>query len=758
MQTETISGTVAVVHFLNPDSPWMAGKIKLAKGGTFGFAGAVAANVGDSVELAGKWGMHPKFGKQFEAASGVVQIDESPEALIHLLASNEAFKGIGPARAKKIVEQALMISDDGEVASALIAYPKEIADRACVDIEIVTSASRIWAERKGHFDALAQLTDQGWTSAQGTKILKRFGEGAVAIVRANPYALIGKVERFGFRTVDAIAQKMGISSTAPIRLTAGIGFCLDRIADNGSTWTTKEALTAEANQELRPDTLDAEDLIGESIEDMIATGLIVEGETPDGTPFLADLHLATKEAEVFDQLLEGMGDDNARRPVSFAGARATAALTTLNTGQASAVQGFASRRVSVLSGGAGVGKTYTMNAICEIAEESGLRVALAAPTGKAARKLESATQRTAKTIHRLLEPQPDMNGGFGFTRGRNNPVEFDLVVIDEVSMVDIKLMHSLLAALPAGCRLLLVGDHNQIPSVGAGAILRDLLASKARYPAAVNVLTQVVRQAGTLALNTTSILDGVISPESSAVWGIERTEPGHEAGTPGLIAALVESLVTSPHPLEPFGRVLDFAWDIQVLAPMRKGPCGVWALNVELQRLRQRLLGNPPPEATPDGRSPKPLMGDRIIWTQNDYELGLMNGTQAMVIGLPKGGAMKIRTEDGTEVLVPSGKRKHIEVAYAMTIHKSQGSEWPLVVMVASAKHWIMHDRNLLYTGASRAAESLAIVGDRMGMANFAKAQRSEKRQTLGAFAAAGWSFEAQGVVAVEPCNTRAER
>lgn len=745
-QTETISGTIAVVHFLNPDSPWMAGKIKIAKGTVVGFAGAVAANVGDTVELAGKWAMHPKFGKQFEAASGVVQVDESPEALIHLLASNEAFKGIGPARAKKIVEQALMLSRDGEVASALIAYPQEIAERACVDIGIVEEASRIWAARKGHFDALAQLTDHGWTSAQGTKIIKRFGEGAPAIVRANPYALIGKVERFGFRTVDAVALKLGISKTAPMRLMAGVGFCLDRIANNGSTWTTKEGLTAEANQELRPDTLDAEDLIGEAIEDMIATGLIVEGKTPRGTPFLADTQLAQKEAQVFDKLLNGTQSAEGGRPISFAGARAMRAIKTLNEGQALAVHGFASRRTSVLSGGAGVGKTYTMNAICEIAEENGLRVALAAPTGKAARKLEHATQREAKTIHRLLEPMPDMNGGFAFTRGRSNPVEFDLVVIDEVSMVDVKLMHSLLAALPPSCRLLLVGDHNQIPSVGPGAILRDLLASRTRYPAAVNVLTHVVRQAGTLALNTTTILDGVISPESSAVWGVERTEPGHEAGTPGLIAALVESLVTSPTPLEPFGRVLDFAWDIQVLAPMRKGPCGVWALNVELQRLRQRLLGNPPPEHTPEGRSPKPLMGDRVIWTQNDYELGLMNGTQASVIGLPKGGAMRIRTEDGTEVLVPSGKRKHIDVAYAMTIHKSQGSEWPLVVLVASSKHWIMHDRNLLYTGASRASESLAIVGDQIGMRNFAKAQRSESRQTLGAFAAAGWSFEAQGV------------
>ena len=203
---------------------------------------------------------------------------------------------------------------------------------------------------------------------------------------------------------------------------------------------------------------------------------------------------------------------------------------------------------------------------------------------------------------------------------------------------------------------------------------------------------------------------------------------------------LVESLVTSPEPLQPFARHLDLVWDIQVLSPMRKGPLGTWALNIHLQKLRQRLLGNAPPEETPDGRGPKPLVGDKVLWTKNDNELDLSNGTQALVRSFGKGGSMVIQTEDGRDVTIPGKKRVNVEVAYAMTIHKSQGSEWPFVMAVVSSSHFIMHDRNLLYTALSRASESVTILGDVAGMRSFAKSLRSESRQTLGSFAVHGWA------------------
>jgi exodeoxyribonuclease V alpha subunit len=222
-------------------------------------------------------------------------------------------------------------------------------------------------------------------------------------------------------------------------------------------------------------------------------------------------------------------------------------------------------------------------------------------------------------------------------------------------------------------------------------------------------------------------------------WQLHHVERGHEDGCAALAATIVDMIVTAPEPLQPFGRELSFDWDVQVLAPMRKGPMGTYALNVHLQRLRVRLLGNPDPDPTEENKPPRPLVGDRVIWTKNDYELDLYNGTQAIVLGFAKGGAMELFTEDGREVTIPAAKRIHAEVSYAMTIHKSQGSEWPFVLLVASSAHWHMHDRNLLYTGASRASESLMILGDRPGLAHFAAERKSEARQTFGAFLMHGW-------------------
>tara|TARA_R110000822_G_scaffold120633_3_gene254137 strand:- start:691 stop:2922 length:2232 start_codon:yes stop_codon:yes gene_type:complete len=726
----TYSGTVRRVFFSNPDSPAMAGVLYLDDcGEEIRFAGKCAADVGDKLELVGEWTKHPKFGDQFTAETGLVRMDESPDALVHLLATHKDFEGLGPVRARKVVDAALAFSDDGEIASSLISYPADIAEQAGVPVEIVRSAASVWAERKTYFDALALLCDQGWSSAQATRIVTKLGDNAPALVSGDPYFLIGKIPRFGFRTVDTVARKMGVASTDPMRLAAGVAYCLDRIADNGNTWTSREALLDEAVEELRPDTLDGEDRIRDTIGTMIEGGLIFLDHSPTGNEVVADAKLAKVELFVFDALLEGLG--SVTEPLDLTGDRAREVVPTLNQGQGEALAGFSQRRTAVISGGAGVGKTYTMRAICELAEENRIRVALCAPTGKAARKLEHATGREASTIHRLLEPIFE-DGEFSFTRNANNKLKVGLVVVDEVSMVDVRLMRSLLVALPSSCRLLLVGDHHQIPSVGPGAILRDLLAAQTHYPDAVHVLTEIVRQAGILARNTTALLDGVVVYEPDSAWGIESNDKVN-------IATMVEALVTAPEPLEPFGRPLDFAWDVQVLAPMRKGPLGTWALNVQLQKLRQRLLGNAPPESTPEGKAPKPLVGDRVIWTRNDYELDLFNGTQAMVLELMKGGAMKIFTEDGREVVIPTGKRINVEVAYAMTIHKSQGSEWPLVILVTSSAHWIMHDRNLLYTGASRASESLTIIGDKAGLRHFAAEQKSKHRQTFGGFFVHGW-------------------
>ena len=738
----TVRGHVSRIFFCNPESPAMAGVLDPVGGGApVRFAGKCAAKEGDLLEVVGEWTEHPRFGRQITVETGLVKLDESPDALAHLLATDKRFKGLGPVKARRVVEAALSLSEDGEIGSALEDYPNEIAAQANVSLEIVQNAAGIWGEKRSHFDAIAALIAQGWTNGQAQTIVHFLGEEAAPLVAADPYSLITKIPRFGFRTVDTVALQMGVEFTSPLRLAAGIGYCLDRIADDGNTWTTRESLLDIAISELRPDTLDAEDRIFEALDDLVSRGIIVKSTAPTGHEIVADARIARTEIEVFDWLLEGMSTE--APALDYGGSEESRDLLfgTLNPGQVAAVYGVGGHRVTVLAGGAGVGKTFTMKAVCRIAEQTGLKISLCAPTGKAARKLEHSTGRKAKTVHRLLEPTFDeRTGRFQFRRNAGNPLETDLIVVDEVSMVDVRLMWSLIQAIPESARLLLVGDHNQIPSVGPGAILRDLLAAKERAPDSVHILTDIVRQAGELARNTSAILNGIVAPGESKAWQLRSITRGNEEGSPALVARTIEYVTTTPD-LAPFDRQIGLEWDVQVLSPQKKGPVGVFALNTEIQKLRQRLLGNAPPEPTEPNRSPRPLPGDRVIWTTNDYELQLFNGTQAILVAVKKG-ALELFTEDGREVTIPPAKRKNVEVAYALTIHRSQGSEWPFVILMASSKHWNMHDRNLLYTGASRASEALMVFGDRAGMNHFATERRSVKRQTFGQMLVTGWSMD----------------
>lgn len=740
MTTETLKGKVSRTFRVIHDRPWMAGILKLEDGGDVRFSGKCAADVGDKLEIVGAWFEDPQYGPQFKAESGQLQMDETPEALIHLLANGKEFKGLGPVRAEKIVECAQALAEGQELSTVLLSHASEIARITGVQQAIIEDAGTVWASRRNYFNALALLGTQGWSSAQSQRIVNEFGEGAPRMVEKDPYFLIGKLDRFGFRTVDAVALKMGIESCDPDRISAGIAYCLDLIENEGSTWTTRESLIYKVLAELRPDSLEAEALVGGLIQLLIDRGQIHEDRSPLGAEILSDAAIVRIEAALFDSLVGGLKDDSLP-PLKLDGDRSAAIVDSLNPGQLIAVRGFSSRRFGTVSGGAGTGKTYTMRAICEVAEENGLDVLLCAPTGKAARRLAHSTGRPASTIHKLLEPEPNHDGGgFTFTRNRERPLTAGLVIVDEVSMISVTLAADLLKALGSRCRLLFVGDHHQIPSVGSGAVLRDILAASNRYPEAVHVLTDIVRQAGILARNTTSILDGVVVNETNPAWGIMPIERGHEISAAAKVSELVEFVVMAPDALQPFGRLLDLSWDVQVLAPMRKGTLGTYALNAELQKLRQRLLGNAPPKPVDPDKPPRPMVGDRTIWTQNDYDLDLMNGTQMIVTELIKGGAVEVFTEDGREVTIPPAKSGMMEVAYAMTIHKAQGSEWPFVILCAASSHRYMHDRHLLYTGASRASESLTICGDMVGLRRFAQENRSQRRQTFGGFMVHNWS------------------
>jgi exodeoxyribonuclease V alpha subunit len=733
--SDTIKGTVRRIFFPRagePHSGWMAGKVEVDGEGLVSFAGNVHAGIGDVVELVGSWETG-KYGRQFKADSGSVSMDESTEGLEELLAKGSEFKGVGPARARKIVRAVLEVANGASMSETLIEHPAAIAERADVPLAIVEAAAKAWEEKRELFEVLEVLVGMGWTRSQASNIHAELGAAGVVQSRENPYALIGRVPRLGFRTVDSVALANGIGKNSPERIRAGIAFCLDEISSQGHTYTDRAALVDEIRHQLQPDSLRFDELLEVELAGLVEEGIVHSGATPLGAPLIALDAWRSRELHAFAFLLEGMTTE--LEPLSLEGVEA---VESLNREQRAAVEGFSRRRVSVITGGAGVGKTYTMRSIVDVAEANGLKVALGAPTGKASKRLSQATERQALTIHKLLEPvMVKRTGKFKFTRHAGNPLEVDLVVIDEASMIDVKLMSQLVAAIQDGARLLLVGDHNQIPSVGPGAILRDLLAAERAFPDSIHVLRTVVRQAGVLARNTNAVLAGTVPGDPSAPWRVVEYAKEQVEGGPDLIARMVDKFTHTTHDF--FGRQLDPLWDVQVLAPQHKGPIGVHAINAELQRWRARMLGNDaPPVAEPD-KPVRPMVGDRVLFTRNNYELDLMNGTQAVVlVEKVKGGGMVIVTDDGREVEIPSDQRQYVVTAWAMSFHKAQGSEWPAVIVVASSSHWHMHDRNLLYTGTSRASEAVRIVGDRAGMRHFAEYQRSEKRQTFGAFLTRG--------------------
>lgn len=728
MTIETISGRVTRVFFCNPDSPFSAGKFRRDDDGTeISFGGAIAAEVGQAYTLTGSWTHHTKYGLQFAVQGAMPIFKEDRASLIDFLAESPDFKGIGPARARKLVDAAAKINSD--FVAALLADPKGLAEAAGIQPDVVEAIAETWAGRREEYEGLVVLTSWGLSHAKAASLLARHGTSIISSVSANPYCLIGLLSRFGFRSADEVARKMGVRSDDSRRLEAGLIYCMEKVTDGGNTLIDAGDFAALCETEMRPDSMRAKALIAEQIEIALDNETLVEVAANGVHGRLIGLRDTVEdEREVFEVLRARMAET---REFDIREDLPGATLDALNAGQRAALEGALSRGASIITGGAGTGKTFTLRAALSQFSDAGLVVALCAPTGKAAQRIEDVTGREAKTIHRTLEAAFDEQHGRGFyfRLAEHDPIDADVVVVDEVSMVDVRLMRALLRAVAPKARLILLGDHHQIPSVGPGAILRDLI-EKERNSGAVFVLTDVVRQAGHLATATNAILRGEVDRQVSPAWGILNTDRNN--GTEPATMARETHAAIAESGMDLFGRETDPLLDIQILAPMRKGQAGTYALNAEMQCVRQRALGNPPPPPVEKDKPSRPLPGDRIVWTVNDPDLGVFNGSQGIITAKLGGGAWRILFDDGREIEVPSGRGSSFELAYAMTIHKSQGSEWPAVILIASSQHSFMHDRNLFYTGASRASKTLTIIGDDHGIRNFARAEKSAARLTFG--------------------------
>jgi exodeoxyribonuclease V alpha subunit len=725
-------------------------------GRLFKFAGSVYAGVGDEVILEGKWVNDPKWGWQFKVAG--FQYDASPtrDGLITFLAKDKRFKGIGEARAKKIVEGIESLGDDFE--SVLQEVPEDqIAIAAGLQPQLVATLKKVWFERVEMNRVMAELAVYDVTPGQAQRLFEDFGPSVIAIVQRDPYWLIGKVRGFGFKTVDAIALRTGIAHNHPSRLREGIYWLLSEAANReGHTHVTKGELIHDAVELLqleRDD--DMESFVGVA-KDLISKGDLIQAKLSDGGVGIWDARMHACEREVA-QIITTNGQrrhhvlfrEGADRRQEWTREDIETEFPDLVRKQAMAVKAAANWHLSVMSGGAGVGKTYTVDAICRLFEMHGVdNIALCAPTGKAAKRMEESMSRPAQTMHMLLGPkfEKDSDGvaRFTFQHGPGNPLTAELIVVDEVSMVDVRLFRHFFSAIDFDkTAVVLVGDHNQLPPVGPGAVLRDLVKKETLCP--ITILDEVHRQAGELKENVMAVLGGEISRgHAKAESNGGPLSPWYVVNNfvaPSQIAGFVEYLVAhrfaqytrevmGPDGLEE--RPIDPIWDVQFLTPMHKGDIGTKALNRAIQRIHQARYGVEVPPPKRENERHKILLHDKVICTKNNYRVNVMNGAMGRVVGVsPEDNEVVVDFEGSGEKTMKGEDVFDLELAYAMTVHKSQGSEYPVVVVVCSKAHYIMHHRGLLYTAVSRARQCAMIVGDNTAIHNCAKKVKTDRRRTM---------------------------
>ena len=717
MTTEraSIRGIVETVFYSGPT--FSAGRLRAADGALVTFAGKVFVKANDAVRLEGEWATHPKYGRQFAVEALGYDLEMDPDGLANFLANHLDVKGIGPAKARLIADHFGTRFD-----AAIRTRPETVAAAAKVPVESILSLQQIWIADSTFNAAMTYLSRFRLTHYQVKTLVDHFGSQVVPILESDPYVLMRENPGFGFKKVDKIARKMGTPKDLPSRIRAGIQYCVLDALDDGDCWVEYEDLLDRANTLLVMDTLDSRDVIEGHLEALIAEGQVVS--QPFERLVVADQEIHRMERDLADVLATA----HRRSPHAVTDLEGLLDVegALLNREQREAVRNALTYSISLMTGGAGSGKTYAVSTITTIANRLEKSVVLAAPTGKATKRLEQVVGHDASTIHRLLG-----FNGHTYSRDALNPIEADILVVDEVSMVDVPLAWRLFQAIDrAKTAVVLVGDHNQLPPVGPGNVLRDLVKSRA-IPTIV--LTQIIRQAGVLKENSTAVLSGEVRPTAEVKNGVRRpwyvidkfTDTGD---VQRMLLVLFEEVLQ-----ERLG--YDLVRDIQVLTPTHRGPLGTVELNAELQRLLQKkLFGLDVPDVE-HGHRPRLYPGDKVIQTKSDYELGMMNGAMGVVLDVEKNGRLTVDF-DGPPVEIEAGSdaASNVQLAYATSIHKVQGSEFPCAVVIAHKSHSFMHHRNLLYTAVTRAKESVILLGDRWGIENCAAKRQVDRRNTFLSF------------------------
>jgi len=707
---ESLSGLIERVTYSNEDSGFSVLKVKAKEHRDLvtvvGSLPSVSA--GEWLNAQGRWVQDREFGLQFRAEMLTSTPPTTKEGIEKYLGSGMV-KGIGPVYAKKLVDKF------GEGVFDVI--EKESARLEDVDGIGPKRRKRIkeaWEEQKVIRDIMLFLHSNGVSTSRAVRIYKTYGEDAIEKVRSDPYRLAKDIHGIGFKTADQIAQKMGVPVDSLIRACAGLSHVLIEATGDGHCALPVELLKDEAGKLL----LVEDKIVTEALERTLASNDLVK-ETINGQELIFLPHLKRAEEIIAGRIRSLAGSPSAFPAIDFEKAVVWCQQKTgkvLAPSQRDALKLALSSRALVITGGPGVGKTTLVNAILLILRAKKVRCLLCAPTGRAAKRLFEATGVEAKTIHRLLEVQP-ATGRFG--RNEANPLDCDVLSVDEVSMVDVVLMANLLRALPPKASLLLVGDIDQLPSVGPGMVLGHVIESKV---VPVVRLTEVFRQAAHSRIITNShrINDGRM-PEvpakgaESDFFFIERAEPDQIADT---LVEMTKTRIPSKFRFDPIR-------DIQVLCPMNRGSLGVRELNVRLQNELNPARAD---ELVVEKFGWQFRPRDKVIQTENDYDKDVFNGDIGQVVKIdPLEREVTIRF-DQREVVYDFGELDEISLAYAITIHKSQGSEFPAVVIPLAMQQYLLLQRNLVYTGMTRGKKLVILIGQKKALAMAVRNNRTENR------------------------------
>jgi exodeoxyribonuclease V alpha subunit len=668
-----------------------------------GHAASIAA--GEWVQMSGTWMNDRTHGLQFKAAFLKASPPTTLEGIEKYLGSG-MIRGIGPVYATKLVR-----AFGAAVFELIEQEPDRLREVTGIGPKRAARIIAGWAEQKVIREIMLFLHANGVGTSRAVRIYKTYGADAVQVITENPYRLARDIRGIGFRTADLVAQKLGIELTATIRVRAGISFALAEATGQGHCGLPVEELITLAGKLL--------DVPAGLIEAALALELEagdVVADTLEGRRcvFLAGLYRAEQViAERLRLLAQGTPPwphIDAEKAIPWVERRTGLALAE---SQQEALRLALTSKVLIITGGPGVGKTTLVNSILKVIGAKQVDMALCAPTGRAAKRLSESTGLEAKTIHRLLEADPKTGG---FKRGVDHPLECGLLVVDETSMVDVPLMRALLTALPDEAALLLVGDADQLPSVGPGQVLADIIASGA---VPLVRLTEVFRQAAEsqVIVNAHRINAGQMpvleAREGSDFFFIDAADP--EEGVRKLLAVVGDRIPSR------FG--LDPVRDVQVLCPMNRGGLGARSLNIILQ---QTL--NPPGELRVERFGWTFCPGDKVMQVTNDYERDVFNGDLGVITGLDLEEGELTVTFEGRDVVYGFGELDELVLAYATTIHKSQGSEYPAVVIPLTTQHYTMLARNLLYTGVTRGKRLVVLVGQRRALAIAVKNKGGRRR------------------------------